>query len=272
MRIGGSCAVVTGASSGIGAATARALGSAGARVALVARTALALEAIASEIGAAGGTALAFPTDLTDARAVEWTAAAITEALGTPDILVNSAGAGRWLAIEETSPEEAVAMMATPYFATFFTTRAFVPAMLRRGSGSIVVVNSPAALCPWPGSIAYAAARGAMRSFTEALRADLYRTGISVTSIIATQVSSNYWTNNPGATDRFPAIARIFPTLTPEQVAAAIIRSIERRSRETIIPRSAAIIAIANRLSPRMVFWLVANTGWRRPRQPSRGPR
>lgn len=264
MPINGSTAVVTGASSGIGAATAQALARAGAQVALLARTEAALHAVAARIRATGGTAHVCAVDLTDADAVARATAAITLAHGPPDILVNSAGAGRWLFIEETSPDEAVAMMASPYFATFFITRAFVPDMLQRGSGQIVVINSPAALLPWPGSIAYAAARGALRAFTDGLRADLRGSGVSVTSVIAGKVTSNYWQHNPGAEERSPWVARVIPSLTPEQVATATLEAVAQRHAEIIIPRTLRAFALAHRIAPGLVRWIVTATGARRP--------
>ncbi|HSB37068.1 MAG TPA: SDR family oxidoreductase, partial [Thermoanaerobaculia bacterium] len=168
MDLRGRLAVVTGASSGIGAATARLLAREGARVVLVARTGGALEKISGEIRAAGGEATAVAADLGDAVAATGACERILREAGVPDLLVNNAGAGRWLFTEETPPGEAVAMMAAPYFAAFFATQTFLPGMLARGSGRIVNVNSPAAKLTWPGAAGYASARWALRGFTEAL--------------------------------------------------------------------------------------------------------
>ena len=146
MLIRGCAAVVTGASSGIGAATAVALACRGARaVVLLARTASALEEVAAEVRACGATSLPRAVDLADAAAVAEVAAAIQHEIGAPDLIVNGAGAGRFLFVEETSAADAAAMMAVPYLAAFHVTRAFLPAMLARQSGHIVNVTSPAAL-------------------------------------------------------------------------------------------------------------------------------
>jgi NAD(P)-dependent dehydrogenase (short-subunit alcohol dehydrogenase family) len=83
-------------------------------------------------------------------------------------------------VDETTPLEAVQMMAVPYFAAFYVTRAFLPRMLERNSGHIVDVSSVGSRFVWPGATAYLAARWAVRGFTEALRADLAGTGIGVT--------------------------------------------------------------------------------------------
>ena len=136
-------------------------------------------------------------------------------------------------------------------------------MLRRRSGHIVNINSPAALMPWPGATAYAAARAALRGFTEALRADLAGTGVRVTSVVAGKVSSTYWQHNPGSEQRAPWIARAIPTLSPEQVGAATVRAIERDAHEIVIPGMLKLFYQANRIAPGLVRWLVVATGARR---------
>jgi short-subunit dehydrogenase len=185
-------------------------------------------------------------------------------MGTPDIVINSAGIGRWLFAEETSPAEAVRMMAAPYFAAFYITRAFLPDMLKRHSGHVVNINSPASRVPWPGSTAYAAARWAMKGFTEALRADFWRTGLRVTSIVAGKVDTPYFIHNPGTVERSPTIARLIPTLTPEQVAGSIVRAIEHNQREVVIPFMLRVFYAAHSVLPRLVERIVCSTGWQHP--------
>jgi short-subunit dehydrogenase len=261
MEIGGKVALITGASSGIGAATARAMAAHGAGVALLARTREALDAVAQSITTRGDKAQVYPADASDPEAVSATAESIAREMGTPDIIVNSAGAGRWLFAEETSPEEAAQMMSAPYFAAFFVTRAFLPAMLWRGSGHIININSPVAKIPWPGATGYAAARGAMHAFTNALRTDLYRTGLRVTSIVAGEVHTPYFVHNPGTLERAPWIARrLIPALEPEQVAAAILRAIEHNQREVVMPFMLQFFYTLHTLAPRFVEWLATVTG------------
>ena len=159
-------AVITGASSGIGAATARQLAAEGYRVALVARTKAALDQLAAEIGPQ---AVAYPCDASDGAAVLAMAEQIRRDLGVPDVIVNSAGAGLWKWVEDTSPAEAVAMMQAPYFAAFNLTHAFMRDMLNRNSGVIIHVGSPASLCPMPSGAGYNAARWALRGLHESLK-------------------------------------------------------------------------------------------------------
>jgi short-subunit dehydrogenase len=253
--------VVTGASSGIGAATARALARRRVRaVALVARGAEALGQVAAEVRALGAEAVVCPADLADAAAAEGAARAVVAAAGVPDVLVNNAGAGRWLFVEETPPGEEAQMMAAPYFAAFNATRAFLPGMLARGSGRIVNVTSPAAYAPWAGATGYIAARWAMRGFGEALRADLHGSGVGVTLFTPGKVSSSYFEHNPGAEERIPGIARLFRTLTPEEAAEALVRAIERDAREVVTPALLRLTVWFQRLFPGAVRGLMIRTG------------
>jgi short-subunit dehydrogenase len=260
--------LVTGASSGIGASTAHAFGRDGAHVVLLARTEAKLAAVAEEITDGGGLATPYPVDLTDPDAVTAVAAAIQRDVGHPTVVVNVAGAGEFLAIEETTPADAHRMMAVPYFAAFHVTRAFVPELLARNEGRVVNLTSAAAFAPWPGSVAYATARWAMRGFTEALRADLHDTDVRVTQVVAAEVDSPYWEHNPGSRERLPTISRLFPTLTPEDVADAIVESVVEGRRDVLIPRRFRIVAAIHRLLPGPVEWLVRKTGWRRTRHGS----
>ncbi|HEX8076001.1 MAG TPA: SDR family NAD(P)-dependent oxidoreductase [Thermoleophilaceae bacterium] len=264
MELRGCCAVVTGASSGIGAATARALADRGARVALVARTRDALEEVAADIGRSGATAAVHAADLTDARAAASAAEAIRGDLGVPDVLVNNAGAGRFLFIDETAPDEAESMMAVPYFAAFNMTRAVLPDMLARDSGRVLIVNSPASYVAWPGACGYTAARFAMRGFTEGLRADLHGTGVGVSSVTAGKVRSPYFDNNPGSEERIPTITRIIRTLTPEEVAHAVVDALERDKRDVYVPLMLRMNVLQSRFMPRLSSWVLARTGAKRP--------
>jgi short-subunit dehydrogenase len=263
MKVSNKVVVVTGASSGIGAATARAMAERGARTILLARRRPALESVAGTIHSSGGRADVYDVDLTDDRAVVRTAERIAQEIGVPDVIVNNAGAGRFLSIEETDPREAVEMMAAPYFAAFFVTRAFIKPMLERASGHIVNVTSPASRIVWPGANAYCAARWAMEGFNWALSADLRQTGIGVTLVAAGKTASPYFRHNPGSEQRIPTISRVLPTVSPERVAAALLAAVERDRPIAFVPPALRGLYAANRVSPRVVRWMMARTGWRR---------
>lgn len=255
--------VVTGASSGIGAATAKAMAKAGGRVALLARRKELLDQLAGEIEATGGAARGYPLDLADAEAVAGVAERITEELGTPDVIVNNAGAGRWLFVDETTPAQAVEMMAVPYFAAFNVTHVFLPAMLKRNSGHLVFISSVGSKFVWPGATAYIAARWAVKGFSEALRADLDGTGIGVTLYESGVVTSEYWKHNPGSRERVPKIAKMIPDVTPEQVAEAVVHAVERNRCHVVIPFMMKLTCWNHALFPWAVQWLMTKTGYRR---------
>jgi uncharacterized protein len=228
--------LVTGASSGIGRATAERLAVRGTTVLLLARNAERLADAVATIEKKGGKAAAFPVDLSDPVALEQVADAIRSAHGVPDIIVNNAGAGRWLPLVETSPDEARRMIELPYLAAFYVTRCFLPAMIRRGRGQIACVTSPASYIVWPNACAYIAARHALKGFTEALRADLRGKDIGVTLITLGTVSSPYWEHNPGSREHMPKVPSwLLPELTPEQAAETIADALERRKARVVRP-------------------------------------
>jgi short-subunit dehydrogenase len=255
-------ALVTGASSGIGAALARELAARGVAVTLVARSRGPLERLAEEIRAAGGRARVETADLSVVAEVEDLAARVLAAGGPPDLLVNNAGAGRWLAVDETPAGEVAQMTALPYLAAFELTRALAPAMIERGSGRVVCVTSVAAYLHVPGANGYAVARWAMRAFAGQLREDLRGTGVGVTLVAPAEVDSPYFDHNPGARERIPRASGLLGgAATPGDTARDIVRAVERGAKEAILPRRAAVVL---RATPQPVLdWLVRRTGWRR---------
>lgn len=247
MNIAGRTVLVTGASSGIGAATAGEMRRRGAHVLLVSRRTTDLEGHW------------YPCDLADPAAVGEMASRIRADGHRPDIIVNCAGAGRFLFLDETIPDDLAAMTAVPYFAAFQVTREFIADMRERRSGWIVTVNSPASRAVWPGAVAYSGARWALRGFIAALSAELRNTGVGVTEVIPGKVASEYFVHNPGAEQRIPKIGGFFPTLTCEQVATAICAAVERERRLVVIPRPLRLVL----LFPRVAEYLLWRTGARR---------
>jgi uncharacterized protein len=243
---------VAGASSGIGEATARALAARGSHVLLLARNTDRLNAVANEIRRRGGKADAFTVDLSDPKAISSVAQELVSVHGSPHVLINNAGAGRWLPILQTPADEAAQMIAVPYLAAFNITRDLLPGMLARRSGHIVNVTSVAARLTWPGEVAYATARAAMEGFTNALRADIYDSGLGVTLAMFGTVETPYWEHNPGSRERLPKQAASMPTLNPEQVASAIVTAIEKGSRTVIVPASFRLLFLLNSLFPRQI--------------------
>jgi short-subunit dehydrogenase len=245
--------LVSGASSGIGEATAKRYGASGAKVLLLARNAERLETVAEAIRREGGSASPYVVDLADAEAIAETGARIKREAGTPDILINNAGAGRWLPLFETTAEDALHMIEVPYLAAFNLTRAVLPDMLARRSGAIACITSPASYVVWPNAAAYIAARHALLGFTEALRADVKGTGIDVTLVVLGTVETPYWQNNSGSREHVPGSNPILmPILTPADAAEAIVRSVEARKRRVVKPAALAALFLLNALAPRLV--------------------
>lgn len=259
MEIKGKWALITGASRGIGAATAIALAKAGARVLLLARSAPDLASVVQIIQSRGGLAYAFPCDLSKAAETTAVANRIIATHGVPDILINNAGAGRWLFAEETPEGEEDMMIALPYLAAFRITRAFLPGMLSRRSGLIVNINSPVALMTWSGATGYAGSRWALRGFTEALRSDLGGTGVKVCQVVLGETESNYFEANAGARDRLPKIAKLLPILQPEDAARHVLRAIRGGYREYTGPFLLKLMRISLNLFPGIVKYLVRRT-------------
>jgi short-subunit dehydrogenase len=261
MRIDGRTVLVTGASSGIGASCARRFAERGAtRIVLVARTKEKLDALAGEIGDRART---LPLDCGSRDAVAQAAAGIEEEIGVPDILVNCAGAGQAYFFEQTPPEDFERMMAAPFFAGAYVTRAFLPGMLARGSGVVCNVGSPIAYTTWPGAAGYATARWAFRGLTEALRSELRGTGVQVVSVVPTTVESGYFEHNPGFERSIPGIAKLTGTLQPDEVGKAIVRAVERGKREIFVPFRLRAMITLSRFFPRTTEYFVARTGLQR---------
>jgi len=255
-------ALVTGASSGIGADAARHLAARGARVILVSRRQSELDRVAAGIGSA---ATPIACDAADGDDVMSLAERVRREQGVPDVIVNSAGAGEWKRIEETSFSDAKTMMDAPYMAAFNTTRAFMPELLARRSGVLIHVNSPAAFFPWPSSVGYASARWALRGFHEALCQDLAGTGVRSCHVVFGKVDSPYFDRNAGATENMPLVAKTIRTLTTDECGGVIAKLASAPRREVIHPFMLQLYAWSYRIMPGLVRLVVGAGAARRGR-------
>lgn len=251
-------AVVTGASSGIGAATSRLLAQQGWKVILIARNQAALDRVLTEIP--HGNPIAIALDASDGKLVALAAEKIISEHGVPDVVINSAGAGTWRFLEESSPDDLQQMVNAPFMAAMYITRAFMMPMLQRKRGLFVHINSPVSSVGWPGATGYMASRWALRGLHESLRLDLYGTGVKSSHILFGKVKSSYFINNPGSEERLPAVARIIPELIPEQCAKVIYQTIERPKNQVIYPHLLKAFYAMNWLMPWAVRRLAILTG------------
>ncbi len=213
-------AVVTGASSGIGAATARALAKAGFAVTVGARRLDRLEAVAEEIG---GTAIAL--DVTDPASVERFVAAVLARSGSLNLLVNNAGGALGLDRLEVSKDSSwETMFATNVLGVVRVTRALLPALVASGAGHIVNVGSTAGRETYPGGSGYTAAKHGLKALTETLRLELLGRPVRVTEVAPGLVGETEFSlvRFGGDAERARAVYRGLTPLTPEDVADCIV--------------------------------------------------
>jgi NADP-dependent 3-hydroxy acid dehydrogenase YdfG len=187
--LGGKTAVVTGASRGIGAAIAEALGGQGVRVALVARNEAKLKEYARRIKGS----MPVTCDVADPESVERATKRIaTELNGAPDILVNNAGIFSVAVAEETTAETFIETINTNLVGPFLFVRAFLGDMKKRKSGHIVTIGSISDRTIYTGNAAYSAAKFGLRAIHEVLRAELRGTGVHASLISPAATDTEMW--------------------------------------------------------------------------------
>ena len=255
--------LITGASSGIGAATAKEFAKQGANVLLVARNEVKLKQVVNKISEEGGTAKYFTADVSDYNEVIKLADKVKSEVGVPDILINNAGQGIWKFIDETDYHEVSEMMAVPYFASFYLTKAFLADMQKRNSGHIVNMTSYAGFIAFSGATAYIAARAAMIGFHNALTADLYQSKIKTSLAYFAKVTSEYWENNPGSEERLPTSQALIPIITPEKAAKAIVKGVRKGKRKIAAPFMIFVMNLLIRYTPRLSGLIINKTGYKR---------
>ena len=252
-------ALVTGASSGIGEATARVLAREGWQVVLVARTEAKLYAIRSEIESSGGQAHVAAVDAADGEAVLDKANEIRATIGIPSLIVNSAGMGAWKYIEDTPPSEAQTMIGAPFLAAYNWTHAFMKDMLARRKGVIIHVGSPASFCAWPGATGYVASRCALWGLHEALHQDLRGSGVRTCMVTFGEVTSPYFEVNTVGEEQLPSIGRWVPKTSPEKCGRIIAKLAQKPKKNVFHPFLLRVLRAIHVLCPAFTRWLVRQT-------------
>lgn len=225
----GRVAVVTGASSGIGAAIARTLGAHGMQLALGARRIDRLAAVAADVRAAGGTAEVVAVDLRDERQVEGLIDAAVGRFGGLDVLVNNAATGQVRLVADGRSDEWRETFETNVVGTMVACRAALRHMLPRQRGDILIVGSVSAHEGWPFLAAYAGSKAALHAMARSLRAEVAPQGVRVMTIDVHHVASEFGLHFdpavlPEALARWQALHLIDPTcpiLSPDDVAQAV---------------------------------------------------
>lgn len=254
-QLRGRLALVTGAGSGIGRATAAALAAQGARVLLVDRDASALQGAEAEVGAAA----TFVCDVSDEPAMERLRDEVLARFGAPDVVVNNAGIGVAGPLLETSPREWRRVIGVNVMGVVHGCRLFGRAMVERGEGGhIVNLASAAAFQPAKDLPAYAASKAAVLMLSECLHAELHPHGIGVTAVCPGFVHTNITrtAHYPGRTqddqrrvaDR---LTRLYErrNFTPEQVATEILKAIGSDAPVAVVTAEARVMRALQRFAP-----------------------
>lgn len=246
-------AIVTGASAGIGRATAVALARSGADVVAIARRAGRLDALASELRTAPGRVLPLPGDIREPDFARRLVAATVGAFGRVDVLVNNAAVGHRSPLADMPGADVATLIDTNLMALLQLTRAVIPPMRRQGGGHIVNVSSIVGERPLPNSSLYCASKAAVNSLSRSLRMELRSDQIRVTLVYPGLTATEFGDARLGqkGTNRFGL--RGAP---PQRVAAAIVSAIRHGRDEVYVSPLDWLFVQLNRHFPRTTDWLV----------------
>lgn len=266
--------VITGASAGVGRATAREFARAGAHIGLVARNADALQAARREVEHLGGKAIACVADVSRASDVEAAAAAVEARFGPIDVWVNNAMVTIVSPVKKLTPAEVEHATAVTYLGTVYGTMAALKRMLPRNRGTIVQVGSALAYRAIPLQAPYCGAKFAIRGFTDALRSELAhdrsRVHITMVQMPALNTPQFDWCRTRMAHEPQP----VAPIFQPEVAARAIAWAARHRRRELWVGRSTLAAIWGNKLAPGLLDRFLARKGYRsqQTRRPVRADR
>lgn len=247
--------VVTGASSGIGRATAHAFAEHGARVVLAARSAASLDEVAAECEARGGQALAVPTDVTDDDAVQELARRALERFGRIDVWVNDAGVMAYGHFTQIPADVWRHVVETNLLGQMSGARAALPQFQAQGSGVLICVASLYSKMTSPYVSPYVASKFGVLGFAEVLRQELLDSkNIAVCTILPGSVDTPIYAHAANYTGR--AVRPVPPVLSPRRVAEAIVRAVEHPRNEITVGQAAHVMSWGHVLFPRLYNHLV----------------
>ena len=229
-KLSGKTALITGASAGIGWASAMALAGEGASLVITARRQERLADLESAVHAAGGKAVSLLGDATDADTATRAVDLAVQTFGALDILINNVGVGNYKNLVDTSAEEYDEMMDSNMRSTFLFTRYAVPVMIKQGSGTILMISSMAGIYGFGGEAVYCATKFAQVGFVQALDKELRPHGIKVGAICPGGVKTEFALGK-GRTEESVAESEM---LDPEDVAGVVLMACTQSPRSRII--------------------------------------
>jgi NAD(P)-dependent dehydrogenase (short-subunit alcohol dehydrogenase family) len=253
--------VVTGASAGVGRATARAFARDGAAIGLVARGRERLEAAKAEVEGLGGRAVAVQADVADADRIEAAAAEIEEALGPIDVWVNNAMATVFAPLADTTPEEFRRATEVTYLGSVWGTMAALRRMVPRDHGVIVQVGSALAYRGIPLQAAYCGSKHALQGFLESVRAELLHDGSSVRVTMVQLPALNTPQFQWGRTKMPHKPQPVPPIYQPEVAAEAVVWATRHPQRQLMVGWPTVRAIFGNAVAPGLVDRFLARDGY-----------
>ncbi len=248
-------AIVTGASSGIGRATAHALAATGARVALLGRRLEPLAATARECAERGGEAVPIVADVARRDEVEGAAERAVADWGGFDVWVNNAGVSQFGRIDETPPDVYERVLITNLHGCVHGSRAAIRQFRRQGHGRLINVSSVVGMVGQTYTSAYVASKWAIIGLSQSLRMELADTpDITVSTVLPASIDTPIFRQAANYTGR--AVRAMNPVYPPEQVADAICSLIRRPKRRVIVGTAGRSLALLRRLSPASAEWMM----------------
>lgn len=251
----GKVAVITGASSGIGAELSRQLAAKGMRVALVARRIDRLESVSEQIRSEGGEASVYPCDVSERESVESCATGILGSYGRIDLLVNCAGYVRHVLFKDHDLEDIERMTRTNYLGTVIWIKQVLPAMRTQGAGWILNFSSFAGLVPQPDEAAYTATKFAIAGLSDAIAYEFEPLGIHVMCVYPVMVRTEMF--SPEVMSRMPAGSEK-RFIEAEEFVSETINGLQRGERHIVVPRKYKAVVFLRTLFPRLIGNKVAS--------------